>query len=334
MKQSALLLSLLLPTSGFSQSVATQQQQNLPKSDYATYHRVVVEAEELIADQKYDEALATYRKLVDNYDFVFRRDYQIATQLAVQAGRVDEAFDYLKRGMAGGWEMKSIKKNKFLRKLRDNSEWKEVRNEYPSLRQQYQKRLNPAVRTVVKKMFGSDQWKALGALFTFGSNRQDRYAETKFAPHSEKQMAKLATIIETYGYPGEKLIGNGFRASVIVSHHNSISQRYTLADTLYSHIRPKLLNAIALGQMSPYEFAMVDDWYIAVSSGRKTKGYGYLTAVLTEAERIEANQLRRVIGLSSVETINRLIDVQQQTGINPYLPSRSDFVSGKKSIVK
>ena len=319
---------------GFSQSVTHQEQQELPKSDYANYHRVVLEAEELIADRKYNEALAIYRQLINNYDFVFRRDYQIATQLAVQAGRVDEAFDYLKRGIAGGWEMKSIKKNKFLRKLRDYSAWKEIKNEYPSLRKQYQKRLNPAVRTVVKKMFGRDQWRALGALFTFGSNRQDRYAETKFAPHSEKQMAKLATIIETYGYPGEMLIGNDFRASVLLSHHNSISQRYTLADTLYPHIRPKLLNAIELGRMSPYEFAMIDDWHIAVSSGRRTKGYGYLTTVLTEAERIKANQLRRAIGLSSVETINRLIDSHQQTGINPYLPSRPDFVSGKKTIVQ
>lgn len=331
-------LLVCLPLCVFSQSPANHNKRSSSSSvsyttDYGIYHRTVGEAEARLADQQYEEALALYKQLINNQNFVFSKEYKVATQLAFHLGKTDEAFGYLKKGIAGGWTMKSIKNNRFLRQFQSYPDWKAIEKQYPSLRQAYQKRINPEVRETVKKMAGKDQWKALGALFTFGSKGQDRYAEKTFAPHSEKQVAKLFEIIDQYGYPGEKLIGNNSWASIILSHHNSISEEYARKDTLYPNIRPKLLHAMQLGQVSPYEFAMIETWYLAVNSGHKDKGFGYLDRVLTESERVNANQLRRAIGLCSVETMNRLIDMQQKTGIDLYFPSRADFSSGKITVV-
>ena len=288
--------------------------------DYLAYHRAIIKVETAIADQAYNTALNQYRQVFAGYDFVFLRDYKIATQLALHTGRTDEAFAYLKQGIANGWELKAIRKNRFLKKLRQYGEWKTVERQYDSLRGNYRARINPTVRATVKKLFRKDQWKAMGGLFMFGPKAQDRYAERKFAPQSEKQLAYLDQIISTYGYPGERLIGNNFWTATILSHHNSMTVKRTRNDTLYPHLKPRLLQAIRTGQMSPPEFAIIDDWYITVGSDHAEKAYGYLSNSLTNAERGRADQLRNQIGLRSVSTRNRLLDIQQQTGMNFYLP--------------
>ena len=326
MIRSVLALILFLPIFGFSQPFTDENQSQLAKqerdqSDYLAYHRTIAEAEKLIAGQKYEDALASYKRVFATYDFVFSRDYKVATQLALYAGHTDDAFRYLKKGIAGGWTLKSIKKNEFLKPLKRHAEWRNIENQYAALREIHRQKINPAIRAVVKKMFNKDQRKAFRALIMFSAKGQERYAEKKFAPHSEKQLAKLNEIIKTHAYPGERLIGNSYWASVILSHHNSISERHTLSDTLYPNTRPKLLQAVEFGQLSPHEFARIDDWYRVIKSGHKEKAYGFLQNTLTATEKDSANQLRARIGLSSVETTNGLIAIQQKIGVNFYLPS-------------
>ena len=336
MNHCALAICLLLPGYGLAQSFLPDSpilaSHERDTSSYTAYHQTIVQAEELIADQHYEAALGLYQQVIGSKNFIFLREYKLATQLALQVGQTQEAFTYLKKGIASGWAMKSIKKNEFLRKLQRFPEWKDVDNQYDSLRGVYLKRIDLENRAVVKKLFATDQRKALGALFRFTSKGQERYAEKRFAPHSAKQLARLNAIIDTYGYPGEKLIGNSYWAAVILSHHNSISKNHTLTDTLYANIRPKLLKAIQLGQMSPHEFAMIETWYSSIKSGQKA--YGYLSDVLTKTEQAEADRLRHEIGLCSVETTNRLLDREQQTGLNVYLPLRSAFYARKITVIE
>lgn len=295
--------------------------------NYKHYHNQIAEAERLVANENYNGALNTYESVFNSYDFIFLRDYQVATQLAVHLNQLETARKYLKKGIAAGWKMKSIKNNKFLEKLIEAPEWRPIKKEYPKYRAQYESRLSQPVLRKVKKMFSEDQWKAIGALVKFTSKGQNRYAERKFAPHSEKQMEHLVKILNEIGYPGERLIGNNFWMSTILSHHNSISHEYTRSDTIYQFLKPKLLQAIKDGQMSPWEFAIVDDWYLAVSTNREKVGYGYLNAP-SVSQKLRTNELRERIGLRTVEIRNRLIDIEKLTGMNFYLPGRP-WVDGK-----
>lgn len=289
-----------------------QAQQSL---NYTFYHQRVVDVETLIASEKYEEALQAYESLFEQYEFTFLRDYQIATQLALYLNDDEKAKSLLIKGIQSGWTMKSIRKNGYLRKLRKREDWNFIKKQYHSLNAQYESSLNQNLKESVKKMFSKDQWKALGALLTFNSDAQDRYAEKKFAPHSKKQIAAFLEIIDEYGYPGEKLIGNNFWMSTILSHHNSISTAYNKKDTLYEIIKPKLWLALEKGQISAFEYVLIDEWCRAT---KEDKTYGILDGPLLK-DLESTNQLRKQAYLRSIEVHNKLIDIQGKTGMSFYL---------------
>lgn len=52
------------------------------KQDYMNYHQNIIKAEKLIANEEYKEALLIYEQVFSSYDFIFLKEYQVATQLA------------------------------------------------------------------------------------------------------------------------------------------------------------------------------------------------------------------------------------------------------------
>ena len=308
----------------FSITAAAGLQANR-EPDFNEYHEQIVEAEKLIADEKFKEALIIYDQVFMTYDFIFSRDYKIAAQLAFYIDERKSAFQYIKEGITGGWKLKDLKKNKTLAPLQDDPEWKIIEEAYDSLYNQYLTRIDQNIREKVQLMFKNDQKEAIGALFRIGDKAQEKYATKKFAPHSETQINELILILENQGYPGEKLIGNNYWMSTIIGHHNSITQAYVKRDTLYNFIKPKLICAIDKGQISPYEFALIDDWQKAVVSDRTEPGYGFLISP-NDSTLSNTDELRHAIGLRPVALRNKLIDIENKTGINLYLP---DWVKGK-----
>ncbi len=291
------------------------------QQDYKAYHLQVIEAEKLIAVEKYRSALDIYEQLFNEYEFVFLREYQIAAQLALYENDRQKAIAYIRQGIVSGWTLKSIKRNKYLTPLLEDGNWKSIKKEYPNLRRQYESGLNQNIRKQVKKMFSKDQWKAFKVLLRFSSKAQETYTEKKFAPHSERQIEALSKIIETYGYPGEKLIGNSYWVSTILSHHNSISIDYNKKDTLYSNLVPILKRAIKKGEMSPYEFALIDDWRISTLYNRKKPSYGILDPP-KDPDYNTTNELRKNIYVRPYALRDSLIGIQKKTGMNFYLSDR------------
>ena len=301
-------------------------------TNYKQYHLQVINAEEQIASENYQDALQLYEDLFEQYEFIFLRDYQRAVQVAHHLGDKKTTADLMRRSILAGWSIKSIKKNKYLKSFRKTVEWQSLNAEYHALRNQYEKNLNQELRNRVQKMFSADQKKAMGALFKFSSEAQDRYGEMKFAPHSREQMRELMAILESFGYPGEQIIGNDIWMSTILSHHNSISRDYVTKDTLYPLIKPMLLRSLEKGQISPFELALVDEWYLTVKSGWSApKGYGILSPPSSQNIK-EFNNMRKEIFMRSIDLRNRLVDIENKTGMDLYLQGQP-WVEGKIEIL-
>jgi hypothetical protein len=295
------------------------------QNDYFQYHKHISEAESYICNDKFEEALEIYEQVFRSYDFIFCRDFKVAAQLALYLDDKEKAVRYIQKGIAAGWGKKALRKHKFLKPLQDDPGWKIIEQAYDSLHAQYVSKINQKTRAEVQKMYKKDQRKALGALLRIGDKAQEKYAIRVFAPHSEIQMTQLIQILDSFGYPGEQLIGNDFWMSTIISHHNSTTREYVQNDTIYGFIKPKLIQAIQAGQISPYEFALMDDWQIAVASDRTEPGYGFLNNP-RQSTLMTTNKLRTSIGLRTIELRNELAEVEKRTGINFYLP---DWVQGE-----
>ena len=296
------------------------------QKNYLDYHKSIIRAEELIAEQAFDEAIRYFQTTFEAYDFAFIRDCRLAAEVAAYAQDHDATFQFLQKGIQIGWTLKSIKKSKRLKALRENSRWPQLEEDYDSLRQLFTQRINQPLRDQTKELSKKDQGMALKALFRIGDKSQTKYAEQKFAPHSEKQLAEMKQIIIENGYPGEKLVGYSWWASVIISHHNSISRAYNRADTLYQDLRPYLITAIEKGELHPYQFAIMEDWRIAATEDYQTR-YGFLGDLVSEQALDKVNAHRAAIGLRSVSLRNKLLDVEKETSLNLYLTK--DWQKGK-----
>ena len=287
--------------------------------DYLAYHDQVTQAENLIILGKYNQAYDLYTSVIDSYPFVFLRDYQVATQLAWKVGNQEQAFQFLRKGIMGGWKMGSIKKNNYLSDLRSTRAWKLIKKEYDSLRAIYWQKIDTELRAQIRSMSLRDQRKGFGEILRIGSKSQDRYGEEKFAPMNEKHVKQLIQIINAKGYPGEQLVGYEYWANGILWRHNSISPEYCRRDTLYPYIKPMLISAIRRGEMAPHALAVIEDWYFSVESSWQTAAYGYLIAPKSN-DLPRVNQLRKGIGLRTIATRNGLIEIQEQTQMDFYLP--------------
>lgn len=202
------------------------------KGSYIDYHKEIVNCEELIVKNKFAVAINKFDSLFTEFQFVFLRDIKVATQICAREKNINSGFRFIRLGISNGWALEDIMKSDELSLFHEDPEWEKVLSEYDSLYSQYSARLNIDISDQVIEMFKNDQKKALRALFRIGQKKRIKYAENKFAPHSEMQLAQFKLILDQYGYPGELLIGDNLLMSVILSHHNSISVNYNLKDTL------------------------------------------------------------------------------------------------------
>lgn len=293
-------------------------------NDYTQYHSEIIAAETLISLEKYEEALMRYEKLFNQYDFIFLRDYKVAAQLSFLIGEKEKGLIYIKKGISNGWELGHLKEHTFLAKHLLASDWELIEEHYEHLHDQFLNSIDTTIRSSVHAMIEKDQKLAYKAYVIEDEKEQEKFISENFPEHSEKQLSDLIDIIESKGYPGEFLIGNDFWVSTILSHHNSQGVAYVREDTLFDFIKPKLMQFLKEGYISPYEIALPEDWKKAVTSEWKESSYGYLIPPNT-SNISQINKARSAIGLPSVQLRNKLIAIETKTGMRLYLP---DWVNG------
>jgi hypothetical protein len=309
-----------------SVGIATASPAQQP-ADYQAYHRQIIQADQALVAGNYRAALAVMDTVFAQYAFVFLRDYQVAAQVAAYIGNAPRAFRYLRLAALAGWDLTAIRKVKLFARLRKDPAWQRFAQEYPALHQRYLQRLDTTMARRLQQMFGDDQRLAAENLKISDEKAQEVFLLQHFVPQNEAQVKQIHAMLLQQGYPGEKRIGNTVWASTILSHHNSVSPAYVRQDSLYPALRPLLLQAIASGDLSPGDFAVIEDWRIVVGSDHQQSAYGYLNP-LHQRDIPQSDSLRAAIGLPSVALRNQLVDVQHKTGINFYLEGTM-WVEGK-----
>lgn len=307
--------------------MATLSSKAQKSTDYRAYHQEMIKADQCLVSGHYKEALQVMDNVFEDYDFIFLRDYQVAAQVAAYISDKPKAFQYLRRAATAGWQLNAIKKISLFTKLKNDPAWRSFVQQYPSLHRRYLRRLDGKMRSRLKQMFLDDQRLAAENLKISDEKAQDAFIMQRFVPQNERQVRQLLDMILEKGYPGEKRIGNTLWAWTILCHHNSVSPAYITQDKLYPTLRPLLLKAIISGDLSPGDFAVIEDWRITVGSDHKKSAYGYLNPI-KQNELAVSDSLRTAIGLPSVKLRNELVDIQNKTGIDLYLEGTM-WIKGK-----
>ncbi|MFY0607086.1 MAG: hypothetical protein JXR10_10240 [Cyclobacteriaceae bacterium] len=284
-------------------------------SDYSKYHQKVISIEQQIVELEFDSALNHLDELFNTFNFSFRREYKLATSIAISSNQEARAQEYLELGIANGWNIKHIKKSKDTRALLKSL----PKDVIDKLEEEYQTKIDQDLRAQVIDMYQADQKMALRNFIRIREKAKMKFVEQKFAPHSEKQLSQLIQILDNHGYPGEQLAGEGIWMSTVLSHHNSISPKFNETDTLYEFVQPGLRQSISSGELHPFEYALMEDWRSAVNSSHEITIYGFLGKIKNESAWDEVNLNREKIGLRSLELRNQLVEVQSKFGINMYL---------------
>lgn len=280
-------------------------------SNYLSYHQAITRAEECIAKRQFAQSLTIYRQLSDEYPFIFLRDCKVAAQIAAHINDHDNLFFFLEIGMRNGWTFKEISKNQHFDKIKADKRWNYLKDHQSTFNAIFFQRLNPSMRAEMKKMFGEDQKRALRVALTPVRKWKERYTNRVFVRNNRIQVRRINDLIDRFGYPGEKIIGDKSWATVIISHNEH--------DTIYQELRPKLYKAFEHGEISAIDLAIIETWRASVNTAWKDKAFVVHESTIGDAEALHADSLRQSIGLRNINLNNLLIQMQKELKMNFYL---------------
>lgn len=291
-------------------------------TNYLEYHAEIIKAEEFIVTKHFNESLEIYRMLANRYEYVFLRDMKVAAQLSAYLNNTDNLFYFLEKGMKKGWTSKEIMKMKIFDKSKNDNRWKKLKANKDQFRREFESSINLQLRIEVKEMLNEDQKRAIRVALIPVEQWRERYTNRKFVPNNRTQVRRINQIIDQFGYPGEKIIGDKSWATVIISHNEH--------DTIYNQLRPKLYSAFKRGELSAIELAIIESWRIAIDTDRKEKGFAIWADEITKSESVKVDSLRQSIGLRSIELNNKLIQIEKKLDMKFYLsPSHGGLITVK-----
>lgn len=271
--------------------------------NYLNYYETINKAEIANLDKDFKKSDSLYQVAFGLVDKPFKDDYLLASINSEKLKDWQKSYDYLKNGISYGLTLKRIKKE--LSKFKKSDQWRLLKNEYKSIRNEYLNSLNLTLREELLEMVKKDQ-----------AVRHPIFGSAKKMKKTDNENYKrLLEIIEQNNgeWPSRFTIGDGnedgkyaFGEITIMLHHFSKEN--------VENLRPILTKAILNGGLSPYNVAYPLDYKNLKRIGERRRGntifyetctiigsYGSKKkdAVICDCEK--ANHERKKIGLEPLK---------------------------------
>ncbi|MCX2741374.1 hypothetical protein [Pontibacter anaerobius] len=278
--------------------------------DYTqVYHPVINQAELLIVDGKYEEALQAYHEAFEAVPSPFARDYYNAAICALLLQERKKTFNYLEELVQKGVSLEYLERQPVLDSLRATRHWRKFAKKYPKRRRKYDEKLNQELRADLDELYARDQYfrQAKGGWRVHGDTiRQIEKANVQ----------KLLGWVEEYGYPGEDLIGVADtleqlpRFSIVISRQTKARKGHDFTEVL--------TQAVQQGRIAPQPAAYLLDQqagrnkygsraYVKVNCTKCAddeelgKLGDYMVMKISEEEQEQIDKRREKIGLEPLE---------------------------------
>ncbi len=107
------------------------------QNSYLTYHNIIVESENQIAEENFSDALVLLDSAFNSVDWAFTKDYIIAAQLAAIQKDKDACLKYIEKAMEGGYNCDCFKKHYQVNSFLSDNEWEMLASKQADYKKKY-----------------------------------------------------------------------------------------------------------------------------------------------------------------------------------------------------
>jgi hypothetical protein len=288
---------------------------NVFGQDYVAYQKIINRIDEDIITNDLQSATAKFDTIYKQYSFVFATHCIKALQICCANTDSINADKWLAKCFVQGVPLWVIRTNELTNKAIGYSTTQHTLKKYDSLRVVYKAAVNWEVARQIDSLIAIDQRHTKMVNDGFILWRYILYYPL-WLRNNKRQFAIIDSIIDKYGFPGERLIG-------LPEHYNDSALHYSdfvfygpfLADTrtrtmllhyystAHKDINNKLKANVANGFLPAYQYGAINDFL--AEYGKKRYGYKYYNVWHTDINKDNIphiNERRALIGLSTYET--------------------------------
>lgn len=292
---------------------------NLFAHDYIAYQRIINRVDEDVIGRKYYLAIERLDSLYENFDFIYSRHCFKALQICCKSQDSINAKKWLEKSFIQGVPIWMIRTNDLTKIVFNYSNIQSAIKQYDSLRNIYYSSINLDLRNKIDSLFEIDQeytQKVNDGFFLF----RHTYYGLRWLKNNKKQFEFLNSIIDQYGFPGERIIGlpksieDSTQTIKYFNFYGPIlreTNAYIMLIHYYSNpradINSKLIENVKLGNLPPYQYGALND-FMARWGKKKYGDYKYYNVWHKDPDNLNEDEIkkrRNSIGLNSYEQQNR-----------------------------
>ncbi len=276
--------------------------QNVFGQNYLNYYQAINNAEIASLDKDFQKSDSIYQIAFELVEKPFKEDYLLASLNSEKLKDNQSTYEYLKKGVSNGLTLKRIKKQ--LSDFMKSKEYRRLKKDYNSLREEHIKTLNLPLRKEISEMIKKDQ-RARVTIFS-GSEQMHKIDSFNYK--------RLLEVIKQNNnkWPGFSTIGEITPEGKYNVTDNIALLLLHFSKEQIEDLKPFMIQAVFDGEMYPYHFARAVDYKDIMTIGCQTYGtYNYNDKVeMTEICDCEkANGLRKKIGFESIADFYRKSDL-------------------------
>jgi hypothetical protein len=316
-----LLISLIFcfaSRSSFAQQVVAE--------DYFAYQHLINRIDGDILVNNYPVAIQRLDSLYENYDFIYTKHCFKALQICSLSADSVNALKWLEKSMEQGVPLWMLQNNELTKLVFNFSESQQLVDSYDRLRMVYQRSIREDIRTTIDSLYELDQKYTQGVNDGFILLRFTTYY-MRWLKNNKRQFETIKVITETYGFPGEKLIGlPSYVADSLQMSKRFNAQGPLLGETnayimlIHYFSNPRLdmnnelIQSIKSGNLPAYQFGALNDFMAKWGRG-KHGDYQYYNVWHSDPNPANASEIdkrRHAIGLNSIDEQERADEIYDE----------------------
>ncbi|MEN9698895.1 MAG: hypothetical protein RLZZ301_93 [Bacteroidota bacterium] len=312
--------------------------QQVESEDYVVYQRTINRIDADVLAKNYSTAIQRFDSLYENFEFVYSKHCLKALQICCVTADTVHAKKWLEKSIKQGVPLWMLQKNELTNIGLQFACTQEVVNQYDSLRFIYQSSVRQDIRKTIDSLYEWDQ--------RYTQKVNDGFILLRYTTHyfrwlqnNKRQFETIKAITETYGFPGEKLIGlpSYFDDSTQLIKRMKVqgpilgeTNAYIMLIHYFSKprlaINDVLLKSVLTGYLPAYQFGAFNDFLAKWGKGNygNYQFYNVWHTDKNPANAADIDMRRQAIGLNTYE-------MQQQ--LDAIYDQRVKLKTGNKEIV-